>query len=146
LTSAESFTTSAAVSSHGYAPEAEAVAGELVTDFGEACDRATLDELRSEGDGLLADLVALFQTELTKQLGELIRALAAGDCPVVARIAHTLKGTAGTFGAERMQAMAARLDQAARAGETAEATAMVEEFRAECERVRHFLAAEVNEA
>jgi HPt (histidine-containing phosphotransfer) domain-containing protein len=133
----------ACASTLGYAPKAEAASNEPASGFGEVCDQTILDELRSEADNLLADLVRIFQTELTKALEELTRALAAHDCPAVARIAHTLKGTAGTFGAKRMHAMAARIDQAARAGQADQATAMVVDFRSECERVRNFLTVEV---
>ena len=107
------------------------------------CDPASLDELRAEGDSLLPELVTIFQCELTKGLDQLNRALVARDCAAAARIAHTLKGTAGTFGAACMQEMAARIDQAARAGQADEATAMYDGFRSECERVRRYLAAEV---
>jgi histidine phosphotransfer protein HptB len=105
------------------------------------CDRATLEELRA--DGLLPDLIRIFQTELAKALDELANALAQNDCAVVARVAHTLKGTAGTFGAIRMHQMSAGLDQAARANQVEHADAMFGEFRSECERVRDYLAAEL---
>ncbi|MBV8056361.1 MAG: Hpt domain-containing protein [Deltaproteobacteria bacterium] len=111
--------------------------------LGEACDRATLDELRAEVDTLLPELVRIFQSELTKALDELARAFERHDCVAAARIAHTLKGSAGTFGATHMHEMAAKIDQAARAGQPAQAAAMFGEFRSECERVRDYLAATV---
>jgi two-component system, sensor histidine kinase and response regulator len=114
-----------------------------VDNSGEVCDRATLDELRAEGDNLLPELIGIFQTELTKALDELAHALETRDCAAAARISHTLKGTAGTFGATHMHEMAAKIDQAARTGQTDQASAMFAEFRSECERVRACLAAEV---
>ena len=132
-----------ATSSNGSTPKGGAPSGESATDLGEVCNPATLDELRAEGDGLLLELVELFQSELTKGLDELARALEARDCTAAARLAHTLKGTAGTFGATHMHEMAAKIDQAARAGQADQATAMFAEFRSECERVRNYLAAEV---
>ena len=84
-----------------------------------------------------------FLSELTKGLDELARALEARDYTAAAHLAHTLKGTAGTFGATHMHEVAAKIDQAARAGQADQATAMFAEFRSECERVRNYLAAEV---
>jgi two-component system, sensor histidine kinase and response regulator len=124
-------------------PRAKSASGQSAQDFDEVCDRARLDELRAEGENLLPELVCIFQSESTKGLDELKHALAARDCDVAARIAHTLKGTAGTFGAGRMQDMAARIDKAARAGQADEAAAIYDAFRSECERVSRYLAAEL---
>ena len=135
--------TAAAASGNGFFPNGEAAPTGSADNPGEVCDRATLDELRAEGDTLLPELIGIFQAELTKGLDELARALEARDCTAAARIAHTLKGTAGTFGATHMHEMAAKIDQAARAGEPHEASAMFAEFGSECERVRACLAAEV---
>lgn len=140
---AVTFPTAAAVSANGFSPNSEAASIRSADNLGEVCDRATLDELRAEGDNLLPELVGIFQTELTKGLDELARALKARDCAAAARIAHTLKGSAGTFGATRMHEMAAKIDQAARAGQADQASAMFGEFNSECERVRRYLAAEV---
>jgi two-component system sensor histidine kinase/response regulator len=128
----------AAVPSNGAAPNAAAASGKS-----EVCARATLDEIRAEGESLLPELVGIFQTELTERLDELARALETRDCAAVARLAHTLKGTAGTFGATRMHELAASIDQAARAGQADQAGAMFGEFRSECERVRDYLTAQV---
>lgn len=130
-------------SSNRYTREPEAIFGGAANDLPDVCDRATLDDLRAEGDGLLSELVGIFQSELSRGLGQLSHALAARDCSAVARIAHTLKGTAGNFGARHMYDMAARIDQTARAGHTEQAAAIFEDFRCECERVRRYLAAEV---
>jgi HPt (histidine-containing phosphotransfer) domain-containing protein len=53
------------------------------------------------------------------------------------------QGSAGTFGATHMSEIAARIDKAARAGEADQATASFDEFRSECERVRRYLATEL---
>jgi HPt (histidine-containing phosphotransfer) domain-containing protein len=131
------------MTTNGSSRNDEAACGELADDLSEVCDRATLDELWAEGDSLLPALVGIFQTEVTKGLDELTRALAARDCAAVARIAHTLKGNAGIFGAIHMREMAANIDQAARAGHDDQATVMLGEFRSECERVRSYLDAEL---
>ncbi len=128
-------------SRNGFAQQMTAGAAAIAPD--EICDRASLVVMRAEGDALLAELVEIFKSEVTKALEELSHALAAHDFSSATRIAHTLKGTAGTFGARRMHAMAASIEHAARTGQADGATAMFEEFRSECERVRHFLIEEV---
>jgi HPt (histidine-containing phosphotransfer) domain-containing protein len=94
----------------------------------------------------LCELVEIFQRELTKGLDELARALHAHDWTAAARIAHTFKGTAGTFGATHMYEMAATLGQAACAGRADQAMTMLREFRSECERVRRYLAVKIKNA
>jgi two-component system sensor histidine kinase/response regulator len=133
--------TAPATSADGSAPGDGAASRASATDLGQVCNRATLEELRA--NGLLPELVEIFQGELTKGLDELARALAERDCAAAARIAHTLKGTAGTFGATRMHELAASIDQTARASQADQAAARFTEFRSECERVRDYLAAEL---
>ncbi|GEM_PF-3068312 len=103
------------------------------------CEPDTLAELIAEGGNLLEDLVDMFQAELPRGLAELERAFDTGDCAGVARVAHTLKGTAGTFGAKRMHALAERIDLLARAKRNREAAALFDEFLLECQLVLQHL-------
>jgi CheY-like chemotaxis protein len=121
-------------------PNGEARPSETSSD---TCDRATLADLRAEGGTLLAELVAIFQTELTKSLEALRHALEDRDAAAVARVAHTLKGTAATFGATSMREQAAMIDQSARTGQIEQAAQMFETFRSECESVRTYLASAI---
>ena len=92
---------------------------------------------------MLEDLVALFISEVSKGLEDLNNATQAGDCETVARIAHNLKGTAGTFGATRMFDLAAAIDQAARIKELDKVLALFPAFRTECDQVREVLSEQV---
>jgi len=123
---------------------AEHPSGVLASDLRDACDPTTLNELRTEDEALLGELVDIFQLEVTKALGELDRALTAGDCSAAARIAHMLKGSAGNFGATQLQKIATKMDQAASAGHSDEATGLYEILRSECERVCRYLIAVTN--
>jgi histidine phosphotransfer protein HptB len=105
----------------------------------EVCDRAILEELREEGNVLLIELVGLFQEELNQSLPELARALAAADYSAVARIAHTLKGSAATFGAEHLQQLAAEINQAASGAALDRVSELLPEMLSECEKVRRCL-------
>ncbi len=119
---------------------ATASLGASATD--EVCDQETISQLRLEGEDFLRELIELFNVEVPKGLLELAQVLDARDCARAAEIAHTLKGTAGTFGAKRMQELAAAIDQAARAGSVDKASSMLEELCLECERVREVLEAQ----
>jgi HPt (histidine-containing phosphotransfer) domain-containing protein len=106
------------------------------------CDQETISQLRLEGVDFLRELIELFNVEVPKGMRELAQVLDARDCARAAVIAHTLKGTAGTFGAKRMHELAAAIDQAARAGSVDKASSMLEDLRLECERVREVLEAQ----
>lgn len=75
----------------------------LLTDLGG--DRATV-----------ADLVRLFIEEAPKLLAEGRAAAQRKDAPVTQRAYHTLKGSAGQFGAQDVHEMAKDIEQAARSG------------------------------
>ena len=102
---------------------------------GAACDSVTIAALREEGDDLLAELIDIFEVETPRQIAQLERALAASDSSVATRLAHTLKGTAGIFGAVMMESLAAQMEIAARRGLIAEAAAIYPQLRAEIARV-----------
>lgn len=108
---------------------------------GAACDSATIAALREEGDDLLAELIDIFEAEAPRQIAQLERALAASDSSVATRLAHTLKGAAGIFGAVMMESLGAQMEIAARRGSIAEAAAIYPQLRAEIARVTAALGA-----
>ncbi len=74
-----------------------------------------LRELQEPGaDGLLAELIDLFLTDTPLRLAELRQALADQDATRIAAIAHTLKGSCGNLGAERLAALTCDVERAAR--------------------------------
>ena len=83
----------------------------------EAPDR--VEALRRVGDdvGLLRELAGLFLDSYQQQLDELRTALVGCDGPAVQRLAHTLKGAVGVFGARFAFEAALRLEATARAGD-----------------------------
>ena len=70
-----------------------------------------------------ARLLERFVTNQQDFAAELQAAVAAGDQELEARMVHTLKGVAGNIGAERIQQLAAELEQQVRQGNEAEAAA-----------------------
>ena len=67
-----------------------------------------------DGNAALARrLLQGFVAEQGQGLDDWQRALQAGELPVLARLAHTLRGLAGSFGARALVAAAAQVEQAA---------------------------------
>jgi HPt (histidine-containing phosphotransfer) domain-containing protein len=83
----------------------------------------------------------MFIAEVPGQLATLEAAVAKGDAGAIRLTAHTLKGTAGNFGASRMQALASAIEEKGCNGSLDGVSATFVELRAECERVREALTA-----
>ncbi len=101
-------------------------------------DPLVLDMLASlQEDGepdLLVELITLFLQETSARLTDL--AGAPIDAPSTARVAHSIKGSAGNLGASGLQALAARLEAAAEEGQPEHTLRMlVAEIEAEFRRV-----------
>jgi two-component system sensor histidine kinase/response regulator len=107
-----------------------------------AVDVLTIASLHKEGDDLLTDLVELFFAEMPKQLARIRDGLAACDWQVVRLAAHTLKGTAGTFGAHTRHDLAAKIEAVAYPEATEEVALLLEQLATQCERVRNALTEE----
>ena len=85
--------------------------------------------------GLLKEIVALFRADAPGWLGELADALAAGDTARLRRIAHTLKNSAGYFGAGSTYALALELEERGRNNDLAGAESIRERLVAEVARL-----------
>jgi two-component system, sensor histidine kinase and response regulator len=91
---------------------------------------------RLEGDReLLAELVKLFEEENPKHLAEARDAIAKGDAKTLERAAHTIKGSAGNFGAQATSEAAFELEQLARSGDLSQATGLLEAIEREIKRL-----------
>jgi PAS domain S-box-containing protein len=76
-----------------------------------------LAALRGNADKYL-DLLRRFVAAHVDDMTRLVSSLAAGDQATAQRLAHTLKGTAGTLGAERLAALAGSVEAQFRASQT----------------------------
>ena len=74
-------------------------------------DIATALGRLGNNEALLKKLLALFHQSEADTLQRIRQALAAGDRALAHRLAHTLKSTAGTVGANRLQAAARAIEQ-----------------------------------
>jgi CheY-like chemotaxis protein/HPt (histidine-containing phosphotransfer) domain-containing protein len=118
-----------------------AAAGDAVNGV-EAAGETVVARLRSlaGGDpGFVSKFVNLFVEEMAAQLHTLETAVADGDVDAARRIVHGLRGACSNFGAERMEAIAAVLEERARAGTLADAAADVQALTEENQRLRGVL-------
>jgi CheY-like chemotaxis protein/HPt (histidine-containing phosphotransfer) domain-containing protein len=103
-------------------------------------DRAVALE-RVGGDlELLRELALMFIAEAPSWLEGLVNAVTAGDAAALKRVAHTLKGAVGTFGAKRASDAALRLEELGRKGNLAEAPAALAEAQEAVARLLRALA------
>jgi two-component system, sensor histidine kinase and response regulator len=65
---------------------------------------------------LLKEIAEIFLEDYPKVLAEIQAALASGDARRLEQSAHSLKGSAGNFGAKAVVGAASRLEQLGRAG------------------------------
>jgi HPt (histidine-containing phosphotransfer) domain-containing protein len=103
-----------------------------------ALDADTIAALREDGS-LLSELRDLFSAEVTCQLAAMVQARSDRDPKVLAHAAHRLKGSAVTFGAREMQRICIEIEHSADSLESSGVDQMIEELRAECERVKRAL-------
>ncbi|MDD3295347.1 MAG: Hpt domain-containing protein [Geobacteraceae bacterium] len=66
---------------------------------------------------MIPGFVALFSETIDKYLPGLEEAVTAGDLQAARKIVHTLKGMAGNISAERIQALALRMETMAKSGD-----------------------------
>jgi HPt (histidine-containing phosphotransfer) domain-containing protein len=75
-------------------------------------DMSRLDQLAAQaGDySIVVELSQIFVQDITSRLSSMRRAVARADLDELRRTAHTVKGSAGNFGAHRLAAQAAALE------------------------------------
>ncbi len=104
-------------------------------------DVVALDELEADmSRQAVVRLAHVFVEDQTTQIERMRTAWADLDRASVARRAHSLKGSARLFGAERLTELAAELEQKAYALSLAEGEALIESLASEFETVRQMLA------
>ena len=100
---------------------------------------ARLGDTFGDDPDFLIEMYGLYVEDAGNRLAELDSALAGDDAKKVKSIAHTLKGSGGNVGAERMSALAAELEQVDIALDRAQAQDLAATLRAEFEAVQAFV-------
>jgi len=85
---------------------------------------------------LLAEIINEFCGQYPKMLDQLREAIATGDTPSLRRIAHTLKGNAGTLGAAPAYQIAERLEQIGQRGDLTGAKQQCDDLESALEELR----------
>lgn len=102
--------------------------------------------LRVMGDEeLMRHVLAGFLAGIPDQLTELRRYIAGADMQAVARLAHTIKGSAANIGAKDLRSGALRLEKAAQAGEVESVEILETQLESRFERLRFVLEREVKD-
>ena len=110
-----------------------------------AVDPAALEKLRAmrQGDSdLVLEVIALFLQETPDRLVSLRDGLSRGDLPLISRVAHTIRGSAGHLGAKALVALCARVEDKARQGVPFNNAFALSSIEEEIGRVRDALIAE----
>ena len=98
---------------------------------GVALDVARLDGLRRLiGDAEFQRLADKFLGDLSRRVAAMSRLGAAGDRVALAREAHTLRGTAGSYGLETVAALAGQLEAVCVDAESAAVAAVLDALSA----------------
>jgi HPt (histidine-containing phosphotransfer) domain-containing protein len=89
-------------------------------------DLARLEEAFEDDTGGIAELLEMALETGAKHRNTLTQALAAGNAAIIAKAAHSIKGSAGNIGAGEVARLAAELDERARADDLHDARERVE--------------------
>lgn len=87
--------------------------------------------MEDESAGGILKACQLFRSSVPDRLDEIGAALADRRFEDAARASHSLRGSAGAFGARRLSALGLRLEELCLASDQAGAAAVLEEMRAE---------------
>ena len=102
-------------------------------------DAACMAELRAlDPDGkaqLVKRVLATYQASLAKLVAQLQLARTEGAWDQVSRVAHTLKSSSASIGALALSSLCADIERLLRAGDSAAAQPLIDQFQAEVLRV-----------
>lgn len=90
----------------------------------ELVDLVKLRARFDDDEELLEEIFRVFLGEVPDRRNNILAALAAGDLNRLARLAHSLKGVAGTMYAEALRQAAYEVEKAAKEGDGAQAAAL----------------------
>jgi signal transduction histidine kinase/CheY-like chemotaxis protein/ligand-binding sensor domain-containing protein/HPt (histidine-containing phosphotransfer) domain-containing protein len=107
---------------------------EVVFDHGGLLERLGHDQ------ELVQELIEVFFAEVPRQLDSIEAAARDGDIEIVQKLAHKLKGAAGSFGAPALQAVVIEIGRVARGQSPNTYSELVEQARSDLERLRQAVA------
>ncbi len=119
-------------------PELPTMSSAPPSDSHEPCvfDRAALLDRVMNDEPLMLEVVELFLVDALKQVCALKEALASNAAESAERLAHSIKGAAGTVGADAIRLAAIDIEQTIRAGDLTAASSRVSQLERHFERLR----------
>ncbi|HZC02467.1 MAG TPA: response regulator, partial [Gammaproteobacteria bacterium] len=99
-------------------------------------DRTVLTELRNNLQEAFSKVIEVFLEDMPSYQSALKTAISEGDARRLTEVAHTLKGSSKTLGANRLVAVSKQLEVLGRSGSTEGAMPLFEAFTGEYARVR----------
>lgn len=112
------------------------IAGAAATPVLDAACMAELRALDPDGKAhLVKRVLATYQASLAKLVAQLQVARADGAWDQVSRVAHTLKSSSASIGALALSSLCADIERLLRAGDSASALSLIDQFQAEVRRV-----------
>ena len=96
--------------------------------------RAEMDD-----DDLVGELIESFLEACDTRVPSLVAAIEAGDGGGASALAHSIKGSAGNFGARPLMSLCALLEQLPTGSPRAESVRLVQSVQAEYDRLRTYL-------
>lgn len=124
----------------GSPPRAELIDPKTRREPSPSLDESVILGLRDlqepDGPDILAEIFNMFLGDAARRLDELQKALKDGDLQAIKRVAHTLKGTAGSVGAIRMSEQSLDIHEMASKENISGITSTVESLREELAKIR----------
>ncbi len=132
--------------SRGTAPEAPEEKAHPVTDPSSSFDPGPLESLRRlsqiAGRPILKEILENYLAETPRRLERLRAALAEGNAEELVFVAHSLKGSSGQLGAQRMAALCTELEELGRSLDLTGAAPLLADLEQEFARVEPLLQAQ----
>jgi HPt (histidine-containing phosphotransfer) domain-containing protein len=104
---------------------------------------ADLRALNPDDVSFLRELIQIYLDDSPKQIAEIEQSLAQGDAPRLTRAAHSLKGSSANFGAGQLRALCEKIEYLGRSAALGEIPARLPELKAEYDRVKAALEAQL---
>jgi HPt (histidine-containing phosphotransfer) domain-containing protein len=89
----------------------------------------TLREISPDDPAFLQEIIGLFLEDTPKRLDELDSSLALRDAATLTRAAHSIKGSSGNFGAQKLRTLSAKIEELAKGGKLAEIPPLLPGYR-----------------
>jgi two-component system sensor histidine kinase/response regulator len=93
-------------------------------------DVGRLRDLFGDDEALIGELLEMWRSSTEQSLSDVMSAFQRADADGVAKAAHAIKGASGNVGADRVMAVAGRVERVAKEGAIGDLGPLVEDLHA----------------